>query len=310
MRIPQDGIRRFACRNEVSNFKRGSGRKIQVAIYPTGNGENRRWVFVAHDVTLEETLHGKYRSELSQKEGYISELEEARRKLEDYSKNLEKIVAQRTAQLRSANDSLNAMMNSLGQGFFTFNSAGQVGELYTRACLEILETSPQGKELTEVLRVTPDKSSEFKLWIKALFSEALPFDDLKPLGPTLFPHTKEKYITVDYYPIRAEGKLHDVVVVATDKTAERRAQLELERERQNAAMIIKYVKNKEQFLNFLKAAKQYLADVDIFASKPLRAKQITESFRIFAHLGRRSRRVLVARCETGRPALPGNSGAF
>lgn len=256
--------------------------KLQVCIYPTGDGESRRWVFWGHSVDLEENLHGKYLSELSQKEGYIAELEEARRKLEDYSKNLEKIVEQRTAELRQANENLNAMMNSLGQGFLTFNAEGRAGDLFTRACLDILEANPKGMNLADVLKIPPEKMSEFQMWVKAIYSEALPFDDLKPLGPTVFPHSKQKYVTIDYYPIREseKGKLREVVLVATDKTAERLAQIELDKQRQHAAMIIKYVKNKEQFLQFLQAANHYLSQVENMAKSAMNAGHIAESFRL------------------------------
>src|SRR5262249_8800184 len=60
--------------------------KVQITIYPMEKGKDRIWFLFTHDVTLEETLHGKYRLELEQKEGYIAELEKARQQLENYSK--------------------------------------------------------------------------------------------------------------------------------------------------------------------------------------------------------------------------------
>jgi len=240
--------------------------KLQVAIHPMGEGENRCWVFFCHDVTLEEVLAAKYHAERAQ--------------LEEYTKNLEVIVAQRTAELRTVNESLNAVMNSLGQGFLTFNADGVAGNVFTRACLDILEANPQGAQLMELLKIPPDKNTEFKMWLKALFSEALPFEDLKPLGPGLFPHSKGKYVTIDYYPIRSDKQLREVVLVATDKTGEYKAQQELERERQHASMILKYVKNKDQFLQFLQSSKVIMDQVDAMLKKPFDAQAIAESFRL------------------------------
>lgn len=254
--------------------------KLQVIIHPIGEGEERRWIVVGHDVTLEEVLHTKYRSELSQKEGYISELEEARRQLEDYSKNLEKLVEQRTAELRRVNENLNAVLNSLGQGFLTFDSAGHSGNVFTRACLDILETNPQGKNVADVLKIPPEKRGEFEMWLQALFLETLPFEDLKPLGPTQFSHSKGRFVTVDYYPIRKENKLKDIVMVATDKTAEHRAQIELEQERQRASMILKFVKNKDQFLGFLQAARGMIEKACAAADNEMDAEAVADSFRL------------------------------
>lgn len=240
--------------------------KLQVAIHPMSEGADRCWAFFCHDVTLEEVLAAKYHAERAQ--------------LEAYTKNLEVIVAQRTAELSAVNESLNAVMNSLGQGFLTFNSDGVAGNVFTRACLDVLEANPQGAQLSQLLKIPESKRSEFKMWLKALFSEALPFEDLKPLGPTAFPHSKGKHVTIDYYPIRNDKKLREVVLVATDKTAEFKAQQELERERQHASMIVKYVKNKDQFLQFLQSSQCIMNQVDAMLEKSFDAHAIAESFRL------------------------------
>lgn len=241
--------------------------KLQVAVHPLGEGENRCWVFFGHDVTLEEVLAAKYHAERAQ--------------LEAYTKNLEVIVAQRTAELSLANESLNAVLNSLGQGFLTFNADGDAGKVFTRACLDVLEANPLGAKVMDLLKIPKNKQMEFKMWLKALFSEALPFDDLKPLGPGKFPHSRGKQVTIDYYPIRGENKkLREVVLVATDKTAEFKAQQELEKERQHAAMVLKYVKNKDQFLQFLQSAQSIMDQVEKMSAKPFDGAAIAESFRL------------------------------
>jgi two-component system chemotaxis sensor kinase CheA len=277
--------------------------KLQVAIHPMGEGENRCWAFFGHDVTLEEVLAAKYHAERAQ--------------LEAYTKNLEVIVAQRTAELSRTNESLNAVLNSLGQGFLTFNADGQAGNVFTRACLDVLESNPQGAHVMDLLRIPANKHVEFKMWLKALFSEALPFDDLKPLGPTLFPHSKGKHVTIDYYPIRSDKGLREVVMVATDKTAEFKAQQELERERQHASMVLKYVKNKDQFLQFLQSSQVIMNDVDKMLQRPLDGPGIAESFRLLHTLEGEAGtfslsevRYASRRCQhviepfKGRPALP------
>ena len=239
--------------------------KIQLSARPMGDGAH--WGFFIKDVSLEETLAAKYRAELA--------------KTEEYARNLEKLVEARTAELHAVNQTLNAILNSLGQGFFTFNAAGDCGGVFTKACEDVLEGSPKGRKAWDVLALPPGPAqAEFHQWSETLFKEYLPFDDLRPLGPSLFPHSRAKHIALDYYPIRRANKIHEVVVVATDQTAEFEAQAALEVERQFAGMIVKFTKNKEQFLSFLASAKQNLSVLDGIAQKPMHPSEINESFRV------------------------------
>jgi two-component system chemotaxis sensor kinase CheA len=249
---------------EIGFTKDGSVGKVQLAVRPL---DEEHWAFFLRDVTLEEALHSKYRSELAQKE--------------DYARNLEKLVEARTAELRSVNQTLNAILDSLGQGFFTFNNYGDTGEVFTKACEDILEGTPKSRKAWVVLGVPEGELKQFQMWTDSLFKELLPFEDLKSLGPSNYPHSKGKFIVLDYYPIRREGSsISDVVVVATDKTAEHEAQKALEAERQFAAMIVKYTKNKDQFLQFLASVRQSIDRLTTLAHQPWTSASAGESFRI------------------------------
>ncbi|MBX3020763.1 MAG: Hpt domain-containing protein [Bdellovibrionales bacterium] len=249
---------------EFSVPKAAKSGKAQLAVRPIEGGH---WVFFVRDVSLEEALHSKYRSELAQKE--------------DYARNLEKLVEARTAELRDVNQTLNAILDSLGQGFFTFNAAGDCGNVYTKACEVILEGVPKERKAWDVLGVRGGDQDQFRKWMETMFSELLPFEDLKGLGPNIFPHSQSKHVVLEYYPIRREeNAIRDIVVVATDKTAERQAQIALETERQFASMVVKYMKNKEQFLQFLASVRQSIAQLKALTQKSLDDKAINESFRI------------------------------
>jgi two-component system chemotaxis sensor kinase CheA len=238
--------------------------KVQLTVRPC---DDKHWVFFAHDVSLEETLAAKYRSELLQKE--------------EYARNLEKLVEARTAELRVVNQTLNAILDSLGQGFFTFDASGECGNVFTKACEEILEGTPQNRKAWEVLGVPDKENHQFKQWMETSFKELLPFEDLKGLGPNLYPHSHAKHVVLDYFPIRREKDgITDIVVVATDKTAEHQAQVALEAERQYASMIVKYLKNKEQFLQFLASVRVGLRALMELAQQPLAKESINESFRL------------------------------
>ncbi len=236
--------------------------KVQISIQPFLEGEGlKRWVVITHDVTLEETLHTKYHGELKQKEDFINQLQDAKEQLENYSKNLEKMVEERTAQVNQANRMLKAIMNSLGQGFLVFDEEGLCGDIYTKACETILESNPQGQRITEVLKLQEADTDQFKMWAKAAFSESLPFESMKDLAPTQFSSSTGKHVTLDYYPIRNEEEsISNLVLVATDRTAEFEANLALEREREHARMVIKLVTNKDQFQDFMSSLDKNISE--------------------------------------------------
>ncbi len=237
--------------------------KVQLAIRPI---DPAHWGLFMKDVSLEETLAAKYRGELQ--------------KTEEYARNLEKLVEARTTELRLVNQTLNAILDSLGQGFFTFNAEGECGNVYTKACEDVLQGVPKQRKAWEVLGVPVFEVEQFRKWMETSFKEFLPFDDLKNLGPNLFPHTDRRHVVLEYYPIRREkNAISEIVVVATDKTTEHQAQKDLEHERQYASMIVKYLKNKEQFLQFLASVRKGIAGLLAMATKPLNHEAVTESFR-------------------------------
>lgn len=237
----------------------GNKGRLQLAIQPfKGEGGKTYWVVINRDVTLEEQLHSKYQQQLAEQEKLIAELREARSELEKYSKNLEKMVAERTAELNQANTMLQAIMNSLGQGFVVLNQDGRCGDIYTRACLEIFGQAPEGVHLSELLKDDEDSEKSTKMWIDAVFGETLPFESLVELAPS-YRNAPGQQIVLDYYPILDEQqKLTNVVMVATDKTAEFQAKLLLEKEREQVKMILNVIRAKEQFQRFMVSAQSQI----------------------------------------------------
>lgn len=215
--------------------------KVQITMQPftDPNGE-ARWITIIRDVTIEEVLHAKHHEQLKQ--------------LEAYSRNLEQMVEERTQEVKRANVMLNAIMNSLGQGFLVFDREGVCSKFYTRACEDILETVPADKKIWEVLRLTDHDLETFQMWMKALYDEHLAFDSMKELGPQVYRHTQGRHVKLDYFPLRDEqNKISHIVVVATDWTSEFLAQQALENEKKYARMIIKLVTSKRQFKQFVES---------------------------------------------------------
>jgi two-component system, chemotaxis family, sensor kinase CheA len=213
--------------------------KVQISLQPFKDVSGEpRWIAITRDVTLEEVLHAKHHAQLQQ--------------LEAYSKNLEKMVEERTLELQKVNVMLSATMNSLGQGFLVFDSSGTCSNFYTKACEDILESMPALKKIWDVLRVPEKERSTFDMWMKALFSEQLPFESMKSLGPSKYEHTQDRHVRLDYFPLRDDAnKIDKVVLVATDWTNEFLAQKALEQEKKFAKMVIKLVTARKQFAGFL-----------------------------------------------------------
>lgn len=245
------------------NLKTGKEGKVQIAIQPfTEASGEKRWAIMIRDVTLEEVLHAKYHKQLEEKEVYIQQLQTAQKQLENYSKNLEQMVEERTQEVNRANIMLNAIMESLGQGFLVFDREGECSKIYTRACEDILETVPANKKIWDVLRVKPRDLETFKMWLTAVFTEQLPFESLKNLGPELFKHSQERHIKLDYFPLRGDkSQITNLVVVATDKTIEFQTNKALEKEKRFAKMVVKLITGKKHFSQFLRSAKTVPDDV-------------------------------------------------
>lgn len=259
----------------------GETGKAQITIQPSFLvSDQKNWIVFFRDVTLEERLQKKYRAELEQKEDFIKALENANKQLEDYSKNLEFKVQERTKELSKLNKTLSALLDSLGQGFLYFAADGSVQDVVSKACLSILETNPAGKNIWDVLKLPENKVTGFKNWMHTIFEEMLPFEDLSCLGPQTFPHSQGRSISLNYYPLRDEmDKISGIVIVATDITELVEAQNIAEREKEYAKMIIHLIKSKQQVLRFSEEASEMLLRLNQESNKSPTAFSYDEVFR-------------------------------
>lgn len=259
-------------------FSASSGKEgwAQVSIQPQpsffaeGPLERKRFIVSLRDVTLEKTLFDKYKAELDKKERVIQDLQIARGKLEDYSKNLEKRVEERTIELSEANLLLKTVLDSLGQGILVFDPSGTCLPIYSKVCRTILEVEPGGRNINDVLRLAGEDESSFQSWREAVFGEMLDFEDLIPLAPNQFKHSRGLHITLNYNPLRDEGgALHGVVVVATDITSEMEAKLEAARERQSVRKIVQVARHREAFARFITDSRELLRRMNHASSMDL-----------------------------------------
>lgn len=241
----------------------GGEGKIQITIQPIFDAMgDKNWIIFVRDVTLEERLQRKYRKELEQKEDVIKALEDAKVQLENYSKNLEVMVADRTRELSRLNQTMSALLDSLGQGFFIFGADGKIFDVTSKACEATIESRPQGQFIWDVFKLPGEKIEGFKKWMQTLFMEMLPFEDLAPLGPVRYPHSQGKHIALEYHPLRTEeGAMEGVVVVASDITSLVEAQRVAEEEKQHAKLIINMIKGKREIRRFIQESLVMIASI-------------------------------------------------
>ena len=267
---PLDGLNDLISVTDPTPYKevtfktsQGGEGKVQITLQPIFDSMgDKNWIVFVRDVTLEERLQKKYRAELEQKEDVIKDLEDAKAQLENYSKNLEKMVAERTAEIQRMNQMMTALLDSLHQGFFIFNSEGKVLPVSSKACETTIECRPQGQNIWEVLKLPEKKVDGFQKWMQTLFMEMLPFEDLAPLGPESYPHSEGRNIALEYFPLRsAEGTMDGVVVVASDITSLVEAKKQAERDREYAKLIINLVQNKKEIGRFIRESQTLLSDL-------------------------------------------------
>ncbi len=242
--------------------------KAQITMQPCSfNPGGSEYLVFFRDVTLEERLQSKYRAELEQKESYIEELKSARNQLEIYSKDLESLVKKRTAEIQNLNILMKALLDSLNQAFFVFDQKGICAPVYSNACLDLLSVAPADMKVWDVLKIDTSKIEGFKNWLFTVFSELLPFDDLKPLGPNSISHA-QKSISLEYFPIRNEdNSIEKIVCVGSDVTDLVTAQKQAEEDREKVQSILKMIQNRRELKMFLLETKTQVLMLDKELSK-------------------------------------------
>lgn len=154
------------------------------------------------------------------------------------------------------------LVNSLGQGFLSFDKSGLCGQMYSQACLDLLETAPAGQHVADVLHVAKESRDDFLGWLEVLYDQthALGFDDAVRFLPQSFPHSIKRNICLEYKPIRNDqGALMNVVVIVTDRTEETDAQALAEQRQQFANMICKIFKERNQFITTISHVREFIA---------------------------------------------------
>lgn len=205
-----------------------------------------------------------------------SEIKSMIHQLEEYNKNLEKMVEERTAELKKANEFIETMINSLDQGLMVFDKELQIADIHTKACISLFDTELTGKSYSELLNLDEKATTDLQRWANIVFTGKIPFSSASKLGPQEFVKGDDfededfKHISLEYHPMETEEGISNIVAVATNKTSEIRA---IESRKENEAyveMIMKLIHSKRQFSSFLEDTEQIMEtlEAEIAKDKP------------------------------------------
>lgn len=192
---------------------------------------------------------------------FLDQIEKAYEEYEERLKMSERNIEISSRELNEAfrsverlNASVNAMMDSLGQGFLFFDESGVFSPVYSRAVRELLGTEPADRTLPEVLGLGRDQADSFELWLTIAFSgsTALDFNELKKLLPEEFINPAGTVIGLDYRPMYVAGAgLSGVLMIATDLTGARAIESEMAAMRSEARKIRDIARSRNEFQKFV-----------------------------------------------------------
>ena len=217
---------------------------------------------------------------------------EAKKLQENYAKTLETEVNLKTKSLKM-------LIENLGQGFMVIDELGKVQEGATKITKEFFNENPEGKNLSEVLGLQPEKANNLKSWLKNVWQGKLAFKDLKPLGPQSFRGKEGQYIDLDYFPIYEEKenkntdkiekieRIEKLICVATDKTNEVGLEQQLEIDKQNVIFIKNSLETPSELVDLLEDTEDFIETYEII--KEMEGGELFRKFHTlkarFSHFG-------------------------
>ena len=180
--------------------------------------------------------------------------------LKRYNEQLEQMVKERTAQLNHAMNLQKSILESLGQGFFIFGEDKKILDVRSKASDLMFNKEVPGQNFIDILPLSQTDKNTNMMLVDQIFSDTLPFEDLKGLLPANFDNEQMRHITLDYHPYQANEseKVDGVIVVATDKTEEIAFEKMAKAEKSKAQLILKVIKNPNHFHTLLKDMDRFL----------------------------------------------------
>ncbi|MDC0254235.1 ATP-binding protein [Bacteriovoracales bacterium] len=205
-------------------------------------------------------------------------LKEKNEVAKNLSNNLQKKVKEKTYALEMEKESYrrlldsvfmqkksrDELLNNLGQGYLTFNENGKIQEGFskiTKILFECTHLDLEDKKIWDVLFKEPIKKTIFKKWVNNIWLGKLLFKDLKNLGPKVFYGSSGQYIELEFQPIYlgdSKSRVDKVILIASDKTAQRILEAQLEKDREESDLIKLCMERPMEFIDLMNESNETL----------------------------------------------------
>lgn len=141
------------------------------------------------------------------------------------------------------------ILDNLDESFMMFDEKGVILSEVSKAALKIFGSDPQGKSLIDVLGLTGAAADSCTRWLQAIYSDLrIDFEDLMYFGPKTFERGDDLYVKLSYRPVRSpEGGLEKVIFTATDKTKERKLEVQTRIDSDRAKMAMAILQDRSMF---------------------------------------------------------------
>ena len=156
------------------------------------------------------------------------------------------------SRLKRKTKDIKDILGNLDEGFLTFNKSGKIDEYVTESCKDILGVDPNNKNITDVLNLTEDQKNTFQKWIQNVWKSNLSFKDLIHFAPKSL-EIDERFIKLTFRPIFFNGgnKIEKVILIADDKTKEKKLMDQLEKDKEEIKFISYCLKNPLEFVDLI-----------------------------------------------------------
>jgi len=195
----------------------------------------------------------------------MDRLEKKLERLKKKNQLLESMVEDKTRELFLFNETLQNMLNNLAEGFLVFDNSGTILPGCTKATLSFFNCDPTNKIFATLMNEVKCEKKAVDRWTKLLFKDVLAFPEISILGPKYFENKEGQYIEMQYRPIyKAIGKekiLVKVICILSDKTKERKFQIQARKEKALVKMILSVLKDRQAFIETMIDVKKLLTSL-------------------------------------------------
>ena len=180
--------------------------------------------------------------------------------LQQEQDRLEKLVAQRTAELDRRNAEMQLVFDQIDQGLLMVDLEGTIARERSAAVERLLGPAPASGKLHDYIATfAPDAAAWFELQWDALREGVLPPELCLAQLPARFA-TGQRHLELAYKLTDGDGAPR-VLVVISDVTAEVQRQKAERDERETASLLTRMLRGRAGFLAFHAEAGQYVAEI-------------------------------------------------